>query len=91
MNQTEVIPPVVYLACGSTETDTFVPDRRTTEDGRIALLVYSALDRLIDCCGPGQPWIVVDTGKLEAIGEHAPYDVILVDVDIPADLRREVA
>lgn len=86
-----MIPPVVYLACGQVENGTFTPDRRSTEDGQVALLVYSALDRLVDCCGPNQPWVVVPTEKLDAIDEYAPYDVILLDNDIPAELRREVA
>jgi hypothetical protein len=91
MDRTELIPPVVYLACGHTERESFVPDRRTTEDGRVALLVYSALDRLLDCCGVHQPWVVVPTEKLDEIDRYAPYDVILLDTEIPAELRREVA
>jgi hypothetical protein len=55
------------------------------------VLVYSALDRLIECCGPHQPWVGVPTGKLDAIDEYAPFDVVLMDIDIPAESRRQEA
>lgn len=91
MQQAELIPPVVYLACAVAGTESFTPDLRTTEDGRVALLVYSALDRLVDRCGPGQPWVVVQTAKLDAIDAYAPHDVVLLDAEIPDEHRRAVA
>ncbi|WP_424922760.1 SAV_915 family protein [Aeromicrobium chenweiae] len=30
-------------------------------DGRTALLAYTALDRLVDCCGDRQPWVLIET------------------------------
>ncbi len=46
-------PPVVYVPC---TRHTAVPEElevryQTTKDGRRAVLVYSALDRLHRCCG----------------------------------------
>ena len=46
-------PPVVYVPCEqapANEEQEFVVDLRQTADGRMALLVYSALDRLVNCC-----------------------------------------
>ncbi|WP_324195087.1 SAV_915 family protein [Nocardia farcinica] len=34
---------------------------RRTRDGRIACLAYSALDRLLNCCGNNQPWMWTPT------------------------------
>jgi hypothetical protein len=52
-----VLPPVVYVSCTKlvSEGDPLLVDVRQTADDRTALLVYSALDRLIDCCGVYQP------------------------------------
>ena len=81
-------PPVVYVPCeapSSGGTDITLELRRMA-DGRTALLTYSALDRLVSCCGPNQPWIVLPTASLDQVG--ATFDVILLDVAIPEELRR---
>ncbi|PRX44546.1 hypothetical protein B0I33_11155 [Prauserella shujinwangii] len=86
-------PPVVYLPCVETVTD---PEQariamRTTRDGRVALLAYSALDRLHDCCGRNQPWIVLPTAALDALQQAQPFQLVLLDVVIPEDKRQEGA
>ncbi len=83
-------PPVVYVPCDqpSAEDGELTVDLRRTADGRTAILVYSALDRLVRCCGNQQPWIVMPTAHLDIVDEHAPYDIILLDVEIPSELRR---
>lgn len=84
------LPPVVYLPTGShdgrhtLQTDV---ELRRTPDGRLALLAYTAVDRLVECCGEHQPWMLVQTSDLQALHESQPYDVILVDAEIPEDLR----
>jgi hypothetical protein len=87
---TPVIPPVLYLPVRDYQPDArdVAIDFRRTRDGRTALLAYTALDRLIDGCGSAQPWVVLPTSKLDEIKEHSPYDMILLDVRIPADQRR---
>ncbi|MGH3902963.1 MAG: SAV_915 family protein [Pseudonocardiaceae bacterium] len=61
---------------------------RETADGRTALLVYSALDRLIDCCGAEQPWAVLATTDLDILGDGTRFDLIFLDMPIPAEYRR---
>jgi hypothetical protein len=66
-------------------------DLRPTRDGRLALLVYSALDRLVDCCGEGQPWVVMPTTNLEKVRVETGFELILLDVVIPDEFRRHAA
>lgn len=82
-----IVPPVLYLPCAGppTEWGTEVEMRRT-KDGRVALLAYTALDRLIDCLGPDQPWILYHTEHLKEIGADQPYEVIYLDLPVPQEL-----
>jgi hypothetical protein len=84
-------PPVVYVPCSSVGTgdDSLSVDLRPTRDGRSALLVYSALDRLVNCCGDQQPWVVMPTASLERIREETLFELILLDVGIPDEFRRQ--
>jgi hypothetical protein len=86
-----LIPPVVYVPCESSTADGLVVDLRTTKDGEIALIVYTALDRLIDCCGQHQPWAVLRTEELERVREETNFELLLFDLDIPEDQRRKAA
>ena len=45
-------------------------------DGRVALLAYTALDRLATCMGPYQPWVLYRTEQLDELGGVQSYDVI---------------
>jgi hypothetical protein len=82
-------PPVVYLPCIETVTDAAQARiaMRMTGDGRVALLAYSALDRLYACCGPDQPWIVMPTPGLNALQQAQPFQLLMLDVVIPEDKR----
>ena len=46
-----VMPPVVYVPCAVDDHDERHAVLRYTNDGRIALPVYTALDRLHTCAG----------------------------------------
>ncbi|MDI6099950.1 hypothetical protein QLQ12_15220 [Actinoplanes sp. NEAU-A12] len=84
------LPPYVYVPCSPVQpgdTDLTV-DLRRTQAGQVALLVYSALDRLVDCCGEGQPWTAQPSTELERIQEATGFELILLDVRIPEHLRR---
>jgi hypothetical protein len=85
-----VFPPVVYVPCAPIRDagSELVVDLRRTRDGRMALLVYSALDRLVDCCGPDQPWTLVASTNLEQIRIATGFDLVLLDVDIPQEHRQ---
>lgn len=83
-------PPVVYVPCSplSPGDQELSVDLRPTRDGRLALLVYSALDRLVTCCGGQQPWVLMPTADLEKIREATNFELILLDIEIPEERRR---
>ena len=84
-------PPMVYIPCGRYQTQdggsTLAVELRHTEDGKLALLAYSAIDRLVRCCGEQQPRALVNTEELTAIFQRQPYEAILLDTELPAPLR----
>ena len=81
------VPPVLYLPvrpgspAGAPEIE-----MRVLEDGRTALLAYTALDRLGRCCGPHQSWVLYRTEELAALDATSPYDVVLLDQLLPEEL-----
>jgi hypothetical protein len=85
-----VVPPIVYVPCAPrrSEDAELTVDLRQTREGKLALLAYTALDRLIDCCGPEQPWAVLPTADLEQVRLATSFDIILFDVEIPPEHRR---
>jgi hypothetical protein len=91
MASTPVIPPMLYLPCDGFRSgdEELSVDFRRMRDGRLALLAYTALDRLVNCCGQDQPWVVVPASVLDDLDQHQPYDVILLDVEVPTELRRK--
>ncbi|MBB6335554.1 SAV_915 family protein [Schaalia hyovaginalis] len=83
------IPPVLYVPTTGQRSDFGSEvELRRLADGRTALLAYTALDRLADCCGPYQPWALIPTERLDEIGREEPFDIILVDTSIPEEARR---
>lgn len=86
--QHATIPPVVYLPTVSAGGAMHEVEMRTTNDGRVALLAYTALDRLADCCGAGQSWILAHTSQLGDLGRSQPFDVIYLDMALPPELRK---
>ena len=85
-------PPFVYVPV-SLDADGQPADIRMIRlgDGRIALLGYTALDRFVRCCGPDQPWMVLATSALPELHAEKPFDVKLLDVELPADVRTMLA
>lgn len=83
-------PPVLYVPCARsvTDPDDIEVEYHPTRDGHEALLVYSALDRLHASRGPGQPWFLMPTVKLQALYAVRPFDLVLLDVVLPDDLKR---
>lgn len=80
-------PPVVYVPCaeGSTDPQDARVEYRRTRDGREALLVYSALDRLTASLGPHQPWLLIPILELEKVWEADQFDLVLLDVEVPQE------
>ena len=59
---------------------------RRLRDGRRALLAYTAVDRLVKCMGPNQPWALFLTENLDELAEAQPFDVVMLDQRIPREL-----
>lgn len=81
-------PPVVYVPT----TDEAEPAKRhiilhTLQDGRTALFVYSAPDRLRDKYLPDTSWVLCDGAQLQKVQEQTPFDLLFLDID--PDLREE--
>lgn len=57
------------------------------DDGRMALIGYTALDRFMRCCGEGQPWMLFETSRLEELRAVKFFDVNYLDVPLPQNLR----
>ena len=87
------LPPALYLPTGPVdpEAEGASIELRRTPDGRTALVAFTALDRLIDCCGDHQPWVLVNTEHLGLVHSANPYDVIVLDSPLPEDLRHRPA
>lgn len=81
---------MVYVPCApqGSGAEELTVDLRQTRTGQLALLAYTALDRLIDCCGPEQPWAVMPTADLEHVRLATGFDIILLDLAIPVTHRR---
>jgi hypothetical protein len=84
-------PPILYIPAARHVSDPADLEvlYRQTKDGRMALLVYSALDRLMRCCGEEQPWFLVPTAELQSLWDVRPFDLVLLDLPIPAEERQE--
>ncbi|MFD6859429.1 SAV_915 family protein [Rhodococcus sp. NPDC060090] len=84
------LPPYLYIPCaqGVSDPADAVVDLRYLSDGRIALLGYTALDRLLSCCGDSQPWLVVPASLLPRLRQSYRWDVLLLDIEIPENERR---
>jgi hypothetical protein len=84
------IPPVVYVPCAPSapDDDDLSVDLRETQDGRLALMVYSGPERLTACCGPHQPWVALRAAELEQVRVDTGFALVLLDVEIPKELWR---
>lgn len=80
------MPPVVYVPCTPGDDGISHLAYRNLDDGRVALLVYTALDRLIDLAGDVH-WALLDWDALQQAQDLQHYDIILQDVRIPEDRR----
>ena len=79
-------PPVFYVPCTTDSSGGQRVTLRRTNDGRVALLVYTALDRLL--AGAGDvPWALLTLVDLQRVKDESPFDVIYQDLRIPEEHR----
>lgn len=74
-------PPVVYVPTTSLpQQDGQVRlELVETNDGRLALFAYSALDRLHDYYATNMPWALLSVEDLQHAYEACPYDLLFLD------------
>lgn len=60
---------------------------RNTEDGLVAMLAFTSLERLVEGCGEKQPWVAVPLERVDTLRQMAGADVTLWDVTVPPEVR----
>lgn len=86
-----IIPPMLYLPVRVDSAGRPAVEVRTREDGRRALLAFTALDRLAEQCGSKQSWVLIAIESLAEIKDAQPFDVVAFDPRIAAHLLRDGA
>ena len=86
---TTIVPPVIYLPVQADPELGHLALRRALADGRVGLIAFTALDRLIDACGDHQAWVCVHISETEDIRARTPFDVVVLDPDVPQTAIRE--
>lgn len=84
-------PPVVYAPTTAVADSEGVVRLETiaTNDNRIALFVYSALDRLQEFYRADSPWALLSVEDLQRAYDASPYDLLFLDkLTCPRDTGR---
>ncbi|MGH3361245.1 MAG: SAV_915 family protein [Nocardioides sp.] len=80
------LPPVVYAPTLRDDDGNTRIRMHKMRDDRVALFVYSAIDRLEAQYGAGTPWVLLGPGQLERAHEASPFDLLLLDRELyPAE------
>lgn len=74
-------PPAVYVPTVEGDDGQMRLNLQVTRDGRKALLVYSALDRLQRWFGTTQ-WALISSEKLQSLYDESPFDLLFLDKSI---------
>ncbi len=76
------LPPVVYVPTLTADDGTNRLRMHQLRDGRVALFVYSAIDRLEAQYGEGHPWALLSVPNLQTAHEQSPFDLLLLDREL---------
>ncbi len=79
--QQQNLPPVVYAPTIDLDGSTRIR-MHEMRDGRTALFVYSAIDRLQAQYGDDAPWVLLTVPDLEKAHEQVRFDLLLLDRDL---------
>lgn len=82
--QQPTLPPVVYAPTIELEGATRIR-MHEMRDGRTALFVYSAIDRLQAQYGDDAGWVLLSVDDLQKAFEQVPYDLLLLDRELYAE------
>lgn len=75
------LPPVVYAPTIDLDGATRIR-MHEMQDGRTALFVYSAIDRLQAQYGDDAAWVLLSVSDLEKAHEQVSFDLLLLDRDL---------
>lgn len=76
------LPPVVYAPTLTDEEGNTRVRMHRMQDARVALFVYSAIDRLQAEYGEQAPWVLLSVPDLERAHAESPYDLLLLDREL---------
>lgn len=79
--QQQNLPPVVYAPTIDLDGATRIR-MHEMRDGRTALFVYSAIDRLQAQYGDDASWVLLTVPDLEKAHEQVRFDLLLLDRDL---------
>ncbi len=82
------MPPVLYMPVRRADDGEVETVRLPMESGGLALVAYTALDRLARGCGEGQEWVLVFNSTLDKVRQEAPFDAVAFDVEFPEGLEQ---
>lgn len=75
------LPPVVYAPTIDLDGATRIR-MHEMRDGRTALFVYSAIDRLQGEYGDDAGWVLLGVEDLQRAFEQVPYDLLFLDREL---------
>lgn len=76
------LPPVVYAPTLTDEQGNLRVRMHSMRDDRVALFVYSAIDRLQAQYGGRATWVLLSVPDLERAHAAEPFDVLLLDREL---------
>ncbi|QZY28791.1 SAV_915 family protein [Nocardioides coralli] len=82
MDRPPPLPPVVYAPTLTDADGNTRLHMHRMRDERVALFVYSAIDRLQAQYGEAAPWVLLTLADLERAHQAAPYDLLLLDREL---------
>ncbi|MQA11813.1 MAG: hypothetical protein GEU98_25350 [Pseudonocardiaceae bacterium] len=78
--------PSERVLAGDTE---HTVELRRIANGQVALLAFSSLETLVEGCGENQSWVLYSAADLDELQQECGADVLLWDVTLPADQRKD--
>ncbi|RZS39230.1 hypothetical protein EV193_104446 [Herbihabitans rhizosphaerae] len=89
VDEADRMPYEVLLATqpGRSAEQRVMLELRESVNDQLAVLAYSSVQRLVECCGRGQSWITVPARELPRLKRIAGFKAVLLDVPLPLDAR----
>lgn len=69
--------------------EVFLAESWELTDGQTALLAYSSLESLVECCGEKQPWAQIPVTELDELLNRTTASVVLWDHALPPEQRQD--